>query len=78
MSLTIQELHDITGKLIAEGKGAGTVGVLIDSFPTPDEDSVVIPAGDASGQHLEDNNDDAPMTSSASHGIGGWFLVIEH
>jgi hypothetical protein len=54
--------------MIAEGKGAGTVGVAIDTFPEPHEDSLVMVAGDASGQHLKIEEAD---------GIGGWFLVIE-
>jgi hypothetical protein len=65
--MAIQELHEITANAIAKGHGSARVGVNLSTFPSPDDDGIVMPASGAGCDWLESEETDAT----------GHWLVIE-
>jgi hypothetical protein len=66
--MTIQELHEITTNAIARGHGSARVGVNLSTFPSPDDDGIVMPASGAGCDWLE--------SAKKTYAPGHW-LVIE-
>jgi hypothetical protein len=66
--MTIQELHDQLADCIAKGHGSARVGVNLSTFPSPDDDGIVMPASGAGCDWLES----AEETTEPGH-----WLVIE-
>ena len=66
--MTIQELHDQLAAYIAKGRGPARVGVNLSTFPSPDDDGVVLPAGGVGCDWLE---------SAEETDVPGYWLVIE-
>jgi len=66
--MTIRDLHALTERMIEAGCGSARVGVNLSTFPSPDDDGIVMPASGAGCDWLES----ADETTEPGH-----WLVIE-